>query len=37
MEGDELTEFCLAERKSRFVRFERNFYARMLEKLVCSP
>jgi NAD+ kinase len=37
MEGDEMTEFCLAERKSRFVRFERNFYARMREKLVCSP
>lgn len=37
MDGDEMTEFCLAERKSRFVRFERNFYARMREKLVCSP
>lgn len=37
MEGDEMTEFCLAERKSRFIRMERNFYPQLREKLVCSP
>lgn len=37
MEGDEMVEFGLAERKSRFVRMERNFYPRLREKLVCSP
>ncbi|MBI0582892.1 MAG: NAD(+)/NADH kinase [Methanomassiliicoccus sp.] len=37
IEGDETVECWLAERKSRFVRLERNFYGRMREKLVCSP
>ncbi len=37
MEGDEMIEFCLAERKSRFIRMERNFYPQLREKLVCSP
>lgn len=37
MDGEEIAEFCLAEKKSRFVRFERDFYKRMREKLVCSP
>jgi NAD+ kinase len=37
MEGDEIVDLCLAERKSRFVRMERNFYSRLREKLVCSP
>ena len=37
MEGDEMAEFSLAERKSRFVRMERSFYPRLREKLVCAP
>lgn len=37
MEGTEVVELCIAERKSRFVRMERNFYSRLREKLVCSP
>jgi NAD+ kinase len=37
MEGDEAVEFAISENKSRFVRFERDFYKRMREKLVCSP
>lgn len=37
LEGFEMTEFCLAERKSRFIRFERDFYDRLRAKLVCSP
>jgi len=37
LEGDEPTEFSRAEARSRFVRFERDFYDRLREKLVCSP
>ncbi len=37
LEGDEMTEFSKAEGRSRFVRFERDFYERLREKLVCSP
>ena len=36
MEGDEMCEFQLAERKSRFIRMERSFYPRLREKLVCA-
>ena len=35
MEGAEGTEFSLSENKARFIRFERDFYKRMREKLVC--
>jgi NAD+ kinase len=37
MDGDEMIEFSASEEKGRFVRFERSFYRRMREKLVCSP
>jgi len=37
MDGDEMTEFFISEERSRFVRFERDFYKRMREKLVCAP
>jgi NAD+ kinase len=36
MEGTEVTECVKSENNSRFVRFERDFYKRMNEKLVCS-
>jgi NAD+ kinase len=37
MQGEEPVEFSLSENKARFIRFERKFYTRMREKLVCSP
>lgn len=37
LEGFEMTEFFQAERKSRYIRFERDFYDRLRAKLVCSP
>jgi NAD+ kinase len=37
MEGDEMVEFSMSEKKGRFISFERNFYKRMKEKLLCYP
>jgi NAD+ kinase len=37
MEGDETVALCLAEERARFIRFERDFYKRTREKLVCAP
>lgn len=37
MEGDEMAEFSLSENRARFLRFERDFYKRTREKLVCAP
>jgi NAD+ kinase len=36
MQGNEAVEFERSENKSRFVRFERDFYKRFNEKLVCA-
>ena len=37
MEGDEHISFGLAEERSRFIRFERSFYRKMREKIMCMP
>ncbi|NLI73977.1 MAG: hypothetical protein GX369_04305 [Euryarchaeota archaeon] len=37
MEGDEGISFSLAEQHARFIRFERAFYRKTREKLVCMP
>ena len=37
MEGDEMVEFSRSEVKAKFIRFERDFYKRLREKLVCPP
>lgn len=37
MEGDETVALSLAEERARFIRFERDFYKRTREKLVCGP
>jgi len=35
MEGLEAAEFSISENKARFIRFERDFYTRIREKIVC--
>lgn len=37
MDGDEGISFGLSEQRSRFIRFERAFYKKTREKLVCMP
>ncbi len=37
MEGDEHISFSVAEGRSRFIRFERAFYRKTREKLMCMP
>jgi NAD+ kinase len=37
MDGDEMTEFSASEEAGRFIRFQRKFYDRMREKLLCLP
>jgi len=37
MDGNEKACFRLADSKARFIRFERDFYKKTREKLVCAP
>ena len=37
MDGDEGISFGLSEQRARFIRFERAFYKKTREKLVCMP
>ena len=36
LEGDEAVEMFLSSEKAKFISFERDFYKKMTEKLVCS-